>query len=54
MTGRETISAQDIGFFGVATDEIGDTLSESSRTHSGVEIERGKSFGEVGGEEVTD
>ena len=52
--GRAAIPAQDIGFLGVATDEVGDTLSESSRTHSGVGIERGKSFGDVGGEEVTD
>ena len=53
--GREAISAQDICFLGVATDEeSGDTLSESSRTTSGVGIERGKSFGDMGGEEVTD
>ncbi|KAG7007740.1 hypothetical protein G7Y79_00008g023780 [Physcia stellaris] len=52
--GLEAISAQDIGFFGVATDGVGDTLSERSRTISGVGIERGKSFGDEGGEEVTD
>ena len=56
-TGREAISAQDIGFLGVAdvaADGVGDTLSERSRTTSGAGIERGKTFDEVGGEEVTD
>ena len=65
-TGREAISAQDIGFLGVAADkdfggvagdsatDFGDALSERSRTTSGAGIERGKSFGDEGGEEVTD
>ena len=68
-TGREAISAQDIGFLGVAADEesdgvseggvasdsatdFDDTLSERSRTISGVGIERGKSFGDEGGDEA--
>ena len=56
--GREAISAQDIGFFDVATDEatdeVDEALSERLRTISGAGIERDKSFGEAGGEEVTD
>ena len=54
VTDREAISAQDIDFRGVATDEVDDTLSERSRTHSGVEIERDKSFGDEGDDEVID
>ena len=54
MIGRDAISVQDIGFFGVSTDEEGDTLSERSRPISGAGIERGKTFGDVEGEEVTD
>ncbi|KAG7008418.1 hypothetical protein G7Y79_00006g020380 [Physcia stellaris] len=56
-TGREAISAQDIGFLGVAADEEsegvsqGGVLSERSRTISGVGIARGKSFGDEGGDE---
>ncbi|KAG6997643.1 hypothetical protein G7Y79_00039g076050 [Physcia stellaris] len=53
-TGRETISAQDIGFLGVATDEVDDTLSERSRTISGVEIARDKSFDDAGDEKMID
>ena len=55
--GREAISAQDIGFLGVAdvaADDEDDTLSERSRTTSGVEIERDRSFGDVAGDEMTD
>ena len=44
---RETISAQDIGFFGVAIDEINDMFSERSRTISDIEIARDKSFDEI-------
>ncbi|KAG7008967.1 hypothetical protein G7Y79_00004g015510 [Physcia stellaris] len=53
-TGREAISAQNIGFLGVATDGVDGTLSERSRTISGVGIARGKSFGDAGGEKMTD
>ena len=60
VTGREAISAQDIGFFGVATDKDSEGVSEEgvlferSRTISGAGIERGRSFGDVGAEKVTD
>ncbi|KAG6991010.1 hypothetical protein G7Y79_00059g091950 [Physcia stellaris] len=59
-TGREAISAHDIGFLGVATDEESDgvsgedVLSERSRTISGVGIERGRSFDDVENEKITD
>ena len=57
---REAISAQDIGFLGVATDEKSDgvseedVLSERSRTISSASIERGRSFGDVGDEKMID
>ena len=52
---RETISAQDIDFLDVAIDvKSDDTLSESSRTTSDVEIERDKSFDDVSDEKIID
>ena len=48
-TGREAISAQDIGFFGVATDKDSDAVSEG-----GVASDMATNFGEAGGEEVTE
>ena len=53
-TDREAISAQNIDFFDVATDEIDDMLSERSRTISDASIERNKSFDDVEDEEITD
>ena len=53
-TNLETISAHDIDFLDVAIEEIDDTLSESSRTHSDVEIERDKSFDDVSDEKIID
>ena len=48
MTGRDAISAQDIGFFGVATDKDSD---EGSR---GVASDSATNFGDVGGDEGGD
>ena len=47
-TGREAISAQDIGFLGVATDE--------ERGSEGLEVagDSATNFGDAGGDEVTD
>ena len=59
-TDRETISAQNIGFFDVAIDKkecsvkVNDTLSERSRTISDVEIARDKSFDDVSDEKIID
>ena len=53
-TDRETISVQDIDFFGVAIDEIDDMFSERSRTISDANIERNKSFDDVENEEIID
>ena len=48
-TGREAISAQDISFLGVATDEDSEGVSEG-----GVASDMATNFGDVGDEEVTD
>ena len=61
-TDRETISAQDIDFLDVATDEksdenteeISDTLSERSRTISDVNIERDENFDDDEDEKMID
>ena len=51
-TGREAISAQDIGFLGVATDK--DSEGGSEEGSEGVASDLATNFGDVGGEEVTD
>ena len=53
-TDLETTSAHDIDFLDVAIEKIDDTLFESSRTHSDVEIERDKSFDDVNDEKIID
>ena len=51
--GREAISAQDIGFPGVATDEDSGEGSEGV-SEGGVASGMATNFGDVGGEEITD
>ena len=53
-TGREAISAQDIGFLGVAADKDSDAVSEEGSEGVGVAGDSATNFGDVGGDEVTD
>ena len=53
-TGREAISAQDIGFLGVAADKDSDAVSKEGSEGVGVAGDSATNFGDVGGEEVTD